>query len=92
MFRICAPSNSTCLVTLDLLGPPQVSQLATKVVEHDTNLIDLHFCFSKHYQDHERLCHVHEATPLQPDALDQSGHPSSVHALEHGNFPSFAIH
>jgi hypothetical protein len=63
-----------------------------KVVEHDANLIDLHFGFGEHNQDHEFLHHVHEATPFQPHALDQNGHPNIVHALEHGHSPSFLVH
>jgi hypothetical protein len=56
----------------------QVFQHIVKVVEQDTNPVDLHFGFIKHYQDHELLGHVHEAIPLQPDALDQSKHPNIV--------------
>jgi hypothetical protein len=63
-----------------------------KVVEHNASSIDLHFGFSEHYQDHELLCHVHEAISFQPNALDQSGHLSSVHAFEHKHFPSFPVH
>jgi hypothetical protein len=62
-----------------------------KVVEHDTSLINLHFGFSEHYQDHELFCHIREVTPLQPNALEQSGHPSSIHAFEHGHFPFFLV-
>jgi hypothetical protein len=60
-----------------------------KVVEHDANLVDLHPGFGKHYQDHELFRHVNEASPLQLDALDQSGHSNNVHAFEHGHFASF---
>jgi hypothetical protein len=63
-----------------------------KVVEHDIGQVDLHFTFSEHYQDHELFRHTREVTPLQPNALDQSGHPNNIHALEHGHFPSFLIH
>jgi hypothetical protein len=63
-----------------------------KVVEDDASLVDLHLGFDKRYHDHEFFYHVSEATSLQPNALDQSGHSSNVHAVEHGHFPSFPIH
>jgi hypothetical protein len=63
-----------------------------KVVEHNTNPIDLHFSFNEHYKDHEFICHVREAIPLQLDALNQNGHLNIIHAIEHGHFPSFPIH
>ncbi len=33
--------------------------------------------------------HVNEATPFQPNALNESGHFSNIHAHKHGHFPSF---
>jgi len=36
-----------------------------KVVQHNASPIDLHLDFSKCYQDHDLLRHIHEVTPLQ---------------------------
>jgi hypothetical protein len=52
------------------VGTAQVFQLAMKVVEHNTNLVDLHPSFGEQYQDHEFFCHINEATPFQSNALD----------------------
>lgn len=52
------------------VGTAQVPKLVVKVVEHDANPIDRHFCFGKCYQDHELFHHVNETTPFQPYALD----------------------
>jgi len=63
-----------------------------KVVEHNSNPIDLYFGFGEHYQDRELFCHICEEIPLQLDAQDQSKHPSNIHTLEHGHFPSFLVY
>jgi hypothetical protein len=55
------------------VGIAQVAQVAQpigKVVEHNTNPVDLHLGFNECYQDHEFFCHISEATLLQPNALD----------------------
>jgi hypothetical protein len=48
----------------------QIPQLAMKVIEDDTSLVDLHPDFDECYHDHEYFCHLSEVTSFQPNALD----------------------
>jgi hypothetical protein len=55
---------------VNFVGIGQVSQPIGKVVEHNTNPVDLHPGFNERYHNHELFRHISEATLLQPNALD----------------------